>query len=349
MTLVTQNVLTSPISLQPTGRYSEAPSGQLRCCPGCGIVLDHFVHRLPGAVPTGWRGGAEPKAPATAPAVAAGDGDIFVVKEERAPAIVIREQTPVIRRSAIAGSPSPLPAMGGRPTIIVGISDSLPRALETINAVLTTAEPSQRDLRILVRRDRVDPATVPESYADQCSLFFGENMADMLRSALWGSRPHAGSWAIWLSGGVRIKSGDWLEQLDATVGAQPPDSRVGLLGVKRRTVLTGADAERQARWFQIASWHNGRPMRNKQGQSAPNGNEIHYVAGHFWAANIQAMRSSGFPDERLTNEGISVCLGEQMYQNGWNTKMFDGDNRIIGLAPPVAGKRSPMPPWYGVS
>lgn len=327
------NVLTDPVTppgVASESRYAGDPPGQLSCCPGCGIVLDHFLHKSFREPPGSWT-------------------PLDAAEDSGAPQLPTPPDELYVPKARTAGKTEPGPSSGFRPThldpttVIISCRETEPiRIGRLIQSVLSSVPAKSSDVRVIAPRE----CKLPER--DDLVAYRTDSTAEGLRLALNDAdRPIRSEWLIWISDSANIKDHRWLAKLDETIGKQQDDARVGLVGVKRRTVLSGPGSEKAASWFRGAKWHQGRDFRNRLGQPAPNGNEIHYVLGHFWAARVIAIQQCGVPDARLSNAGIHVCIGEQMYQGGWHTKMFDGDHRLVGVVPPPPGKGLPKPPWYG--
>ena len=65
------------------------------------------------------------------------------------------------------------------------------------------------------------------------------------------------------------------------------------------------------------------------GKPSPNGDKVIFVAGGFWALSTEAMRASNIPDPELGHNGGDVLIGEQLYQNGFDLKAWNGQKQFI--------------------
>jgi GT2 family glycosyltransferase len=82
-------------------------------------------------------------------------------------------------------------------------------------------------------------------------------------------------------------------------------------------------------WVKAAAWYRGRDFRDKVGNQAPNGFKIHFASGSCWMIRTQCIQECGIPDIRLQHNGGDICIGEQIWQNGWNLKNWNSDKRIV--------------------
>lgn len=334
------------ISAPPTGRY-RSPGAPIRCCPGCGMVVEHFLT-------------VERPSPAPSVVVATeiDDGEIFgepltlpappvLLRKPAAPEPVIAPKPFQVKpaRELLAGGDGWAafddPLIGGKFSVLVSLEGREHRPmLRTIRSVLDSIPEDRRDLHITYWDVSEETMSVLERLPAALHKMEQPGRAKALAQIL-SPETKLEKYLVWFSDLAHAKTNDWALKLVDTILRQPPESAVGFYGVKRREVFKNNTLN----WFRNASWFRGRPFRNKRGAPSPNGNEIHYTLGHFWAASVAALRGAGVPDARLETAGLNVCIGEQLYQAGWNTKMFDGDSRMIGISAPHAQNRT-VAPWY---
>jgi hypothetical protein len=86
---------------------------------------------------------------------------------------------------------------------------------------------------------------------------------------------------------------------------------------------------KHADWIKKADWYRGKQFRDRSGKTAVNGNKVFFVTGSFWAMKTEAITKANIPDVRLTHNGGDVCIGEQMWQNGYTFKNWNGDKKIV--------------------
>ena len=269
--------------------------------------------------------------------------------------IAMQKEQPKTATVAAAGNHELLddPRIGGKVTICVLLYgensekfDHLHR--RCLNSIVSTVPPSRMDLRIamnqtaLSTQNYVKTLPVSKTYID----YKNRRKYPAMREMFWDKEdPITTRWVIWFDDDSYVRNPSWLQALAECILAQPESSNVGMLGQKMRHPLRGVNTNKDPRdWFKAGSWWKGREFRNKRGQPAPNGDQIHFVVGGFWAISLEAIKACDIPDTRLRHNGGDCLIGEQLYQNGFQMKQFNDEKKFVHTsAAPRRGYREKFP------
>jgi ADP-heptose:LPS heptosyltransferase len=139
--------------------------------------------------------------------------------------------------------------------------------------------------------------------------------------------PITTKWVIWFDDDTMADVDNyWLDKMgQAAIDAIRSDPKVGMLGARYFYSMNKPHID----WVKAAAWYRGRDFRDKVGNQAPNGFKIHFASGSCWMIRTQCIQECGIPDIRLQHNGGDICIGEQIWQNGWSLKNWNSDKRIV--------------------
>jgi ADP-heptose:LPS heptosyltransferase len=139
--------------------------------------------------------------------------------------------------------------------------------------------------------------------------------------------PITTKWVVWFDDDTMCDVDKlWFDKLCSTImSSEIADPKVGAIG----PIYHFALAPKHAKWVKDAKWYKGKMFRNVTNREASNGNRVFFVTGSFWAMKAEAIRTAMIPDERLLNNGGDVCIGEQLWQNGYTMKHWNGDKKTV--------------------
>jgi hypothetical protein len=150
-------------------------------------------------------------------------------------------------------------------------------------------------------------------------------------------------WTVWFDDDTMCDvDQQWFDKMTAALHqAVVKDPKVGMLGSRYFFKMSPKHAD----WVKKASWYTGRPFRDKSGAEAPNGDKIHFGTGSFWVLRTDLITRCDIPDPRITHNGGDICIGEQIWQQGYNLKHWNGDKKTVlwssvkrrGLSEPIFG------------
>lgn len=135
------------------------------------------------------------------------------------------------------------------------------------------------------------------------------------------------NWTIWFDDDTMADVDNyWLEKLcQVAIDHSRLDSKLGMIGSRYFFSMNKPHMD----WVKEASWYKGREFRDKAGNQAPNGFKIHFASGSCWMVKSSCIVECDIPDVRLSHNGGDICIGEQIWQNGWNLKNWNNDKRVI--------------------
>lgn len=157
------------------------------------------------------------------------------------------------------------------------------------------------------------------------------------------NHPIATPWTVWFDDDTMCDvDPNWFAKMATALRqAAVKDPKVGMLGSRYFFKMMPKHAE----WVKKADWYTGRPFRDKAGAEAPNGDKIHFGTGSFWVLRTDLIAKCNIPDPRITHNGGDICIGEQIWQQGYNLKHWNGDKKTVlwssvkrrGLSEPIFG------------
>lgn len=221
------------------------------------------------------------------------------------------------------------PYVGGKFTLFVlGFGDDLGLIDRCLTSIIETCPPHRFDLRVALNQ----PSPRVEAFVAALGKLVTAVYVDRgdrrkypaMREMFWDARhPVATPYLCWFDDDSWCRKKDWMVLLTQAIVANHPH-QCRLYGAKYIHDLAQVKrpgALREA-WFHAASWWRGVPLYAANGKrQVPNGSEIVFASGGFWALSTSAMREAGVPDERLVHNGGDILTGAQMTQAGY--KVFD--------------------------
>lgn len=247
------------------------------------------------------------------------------------------------------------PYVGGRFTLFVlGYGDNLGLIERCIGSILDTCPRHRFDLRVALNQPSprvlafvkgMVGSTVTKMYLDT-----GERRKyPAMREMFWDKAcPIDTPYLCWFDDDSWCRKNDWMIKLTESIRANHPNQgRLygawhyhDLMGVKR----PGAPREN---WFKEATWWRGRNLYTGQGQRmAPNGSQIVFASGGFWALATHVVREADIPDVRLNHNGGDITIGCQVTQAGYKVVNFSpkpGKEIIAWSDSPRRGFREDFP------
>lgn len=350
-----------PVS-KAKGTYQNPPDGQIPDwkCPHCGTNLEHFK--------TSERVVAVPETKAEKPLdvktlEAVAEGDLFVqnvppqvvrefeqvqtgqARPEKRDTHVIPGMTPKPKPAPKPPAPQPdrnnhlsvldNPIIGGKVTICVLLYGQEHYALHRrcLTSICETVPPSRMDLRVACNQVGLETTNylrslpITKIYED----FKNRRKYPAMREMFWDDSCRIDTnYVVWFDDDSYVLNPQWLGVLGQVITAQRPKDRVGCYGHKMIHPLNSRPSTGDPRqWFRNADWFRGKSFQDKQGRDSPNGMMVHFPVGGFWCISTEAIRSCNIPDTRLNHNGGDVCIGEQLHQNGFKTKMFNEKKQYI--------------------
>jgi hypothetical protein len=223
-------------------------------------------------------------------------------------------------------------AIGGKLTVAVLLyGDFFDLHQRCVNSILATVPADRLDLRIAGnqlggRSERfVQNLPATKLYLDCGSRRKYPAMRQMFYDP---DCPIETTWLCWFDDDSYVRSPAWLTALSDSIAQLPRDGRTAMFGQCMFHPLRAPGKDPRT-WFQQASWYRGRPFRDRRGAEAPNGDCIHFITGGFWCVSVAALKACDIPDIRLNHNGGDICIGEQLWQNGYRLQAFNPNKTLI--------------------
>lgn len=221
------------------------------------------------------------------------------------------------------------PYIGGKLTLFaLGFGDHIGIIERCLNSIFATCPPRRIDVRVALNqpskrvRDYVDGfgTQIRKVYVDDGSRRKYPAMRQMFHDP---ECPVETKYLCWFDDDSWCRDKNWLSKLaDAIVANHANGGR--LYGAKYTHDLMGGPTPADSvAWFRAASWWRGLPLHADKGRrTSPNGSEIVFASGGFWALDTSVMRTAEIPDARLSHNGGDVTIGLQVAQAGYKTVDF---------------------------
>lgn len=224
------------------------------------------------------------------------------------------------------------PYVGGMFTLFaLGFGDNLGLIERCLGSILDTCPRHRFDLRVALNQpsDRVvryvnglkDGGAVTKVYMDFKDRKKYPAMRTMFRDT---DHPITTPYVCWFDDDSWCRRPDWMPLLaQKIITNHPQQGRLygawmyhDLAGVKRE----GAPKDK---WFKDAPWWKGRQLYSAGGRRlSPNGSQIVFASGGFWALSTEVIREQDIPDARLNHNGGDITIGAQVTQAGYKVVDF---------------------------
>ena len=225
------------------------------------------------------------------------------------------------------------PYVGGRFTLFaLGFGDQYDLLERCLSSIVNTCPRHRFDLRVALNQPSPrlqeyvtglrNAGVVHRMYVDHKERRKYPAMREMFHD------PHCPietPYVCWFDDDSWCRKDDWMVTLARTIVANHPHQG-RLYGAKMYHDLAKVKRRPEAlreKWFQRAKWWKGRHLYAGGGQRlSPNGSEIVFVAGAFWALATHLIRDADVPDERLNHNGGDITIGCQVTQAGYKVVDF---------------------------
>ena len=224
------------------------------------------------------------------------------------------------------------PYIGGRFTLFVlGFGDNLGLMQRCVESIVNTCPEGRFDLRVALNQPNnklsdyvgtlVETKVVTKVYTD----YGARRKYPAMREMFWDKLcPITTPYVCWFDDDSWCRQKDWMIQLAQLIIANHPQQG-RLYGAKmvHDIMPYRKSGRRPERWFQMADWWRGRPFFTAGGsRTSPNGSQIVFASGGFWALSTEAIKDANIPDVRLNHNGGDITIGAQVTQAGYKVVDF---------------------------
>ncbi len=223
------------------------------------------------------------------------------------------------------------PYIGGKFTVcICCYGDHLDLAQRCIDSILSNSPGHRIDLRIALNQPskRVldyfmgfDTRTFANIYLNRGD----RKKYPAMRELFWDhTHPITTPYVLWFDDDSHVIDKDWLIQLGECI-VKNHGLGCRLYGTKLVHNLKAYQQQgfHPEKWFQEAPWWHERWLHEAYGtRESPQGKEILFVTGGFWALALEAIRAADIPDRRLELSGGDITIGAQVTQAGFTIMDF---------------------------
>lgn len=228
--------------------------------------------------------------------------------------------------------------LGGKVTIcVLGYGDHLHLLKRCLGSILDTVPRQYREVRLALNQPSKEmlayatgfPAEdVRKLYVDGGERRKYPAMREMFQDH---DRPIATPYVLWFDDDSWAADPLWLPRLARTIGKNH-DAGCRLYGARfvHDLVPYRRQGRKPEKWFQAAPWWKGKHLHTAGGlTTAPNGSQIVFASGGFWAMASHLIYDAGIPDARLNHNGGDITIGAQVTQAGFKVYNFDPSKKHV--------------------
>jgi hypothetical protein len=229
------------------------------------------------------------------------------------------------------------PFIGGKFTVCILLYGDYPAlAQRCLGSILDHTPPGRLDIRVAANQvsrrtwdylNGFTPATITRIYPDWSDPNDPQarKKYPAMREMFWDDTcPITTSYVIWFDDDSHVVSSDWLDLLaERIVQGHPHGCRLYGPRYVHDLMYFRKRGYHPEKWFQQAPWWRQRWLHMERGtRLAPNGSQIVFATGSFWALATEAIRAAHIPDQRLVHNGGDICIGAQVHQAGFKLADF---------------------------
>lgn len=225
--------------------------------------------------------------------------------------------------------------IGGQYTVFVlCYGDHTDLAKTCLSSILDTTPPDVLDIRVICHE------VVPETMAYLRSLPLTKiyehpknrgKYVSMREAFNDPELPINTNYVLWFDDDTKVVRADWLQSLSHMINANHPHGN-RMYGTKyyHDINMFAKNGNQPKTWFESAEWWKGRHMLVRgTRQEAPNGSQIEFAVGYFWALATETIRLGDIPDKRLNHNGGDCAIGEQVHQTGAKIATFNVNKQFV--------------------
>jgi len=225
------------------------------------------------------------------------------------------------------------PIIGGSMTICVLMYGDYPEMHRScLGNILKTTAKDRRQIRVatnaLCTKTRLWLEQLKEEGHIHTLINNTENKKKYpaMRQLFWDpDNPITTKWIVWFDDDtIANRNMNWYPDLAHKIIAEYP-KKARMVGDLYFFQLHTS----QIAWAASRPWWRGRQLQTKNRQPAPNGTNIWFAAGGFWALETAAMRAAGIPDPDIGNNGGDYMVGLQIWQQGYHTAAWNSGKRQV--------------------
>lgn len=243
------------------------------------------------------------------------------------------------------------PYVGGKFTaFVLGFGDHVDLVRRCLNSIIDTVPEHRIEIRVALNQ----PSPAMAQFVHDCprvtQIYGGDSsrrkypaMRTMFHDK---DNPIKTDYILWFDDDSWCRDPLWLVKLSEAITLNHPQ-QCRLFGPKYIHDLAPLrkGGKTPDAWFMNAPWWRGRPLYTAGGNRiAPNGSQIPFSSGGFWAMATHVIDEAGIPDTRLNHNGGDITIGCQVVQAGYKVFDFDPKKQFVRWSDaPRRGYREAFP------
>lgn len=224
------------------------------------------------------------------------------------------------------------PYIGGKFTLFaLSFGDELPLLERCLGSIINTCPRHRYDLRVALNKPSPGlSAYVRNLHKDGIVSKIYETDQERrkypaMREMFWDKdHPITTPYLCWFDDDSWCRKEDWMVRLAQAIllNHNQQGRLYGYRVFHDLATIKRPDALKD-KWFKTARWWRGRHLYSNNGRRlTPNGSQIVFASGGFWALSTEVMRSADIPDVRLNHNGGDATIGCQVTQAGFKVVDF---------------------------
>jgi len=236
--------------------------------------------------------------------------------------------TPILRED-----PFDDPIIGGSMTICILMYGNYPDMHRAcLGSILKTTSPLRRQIRIVTNQLCMETRAWLERLRDDGTVHTlvlndgNRKKYPAMRQLFWDeTNPIETNWLVWFDDdSIANRDLEWYPKLANKIISE----------YHRKARMVGdlwfwTFKPSQIEWAKTRPWWRGRHLQTKQKTEAPNGQNIWFAAGGFWALETATMRQAGIPDPEIGHNGGDYVVGLQLWQQGYRTAAWNHGKKHV--------------------
>jgi hypothetical protein len=247
------------------------------------------------------------------------------------------------------------PYVGGRFTLFVlGFGDNLSLMERCIDSIVTSCPSHRFDLRLGLNQPsdpllRYAESLQRDGIATKIYVDTGSRRKyPAMREMFWDNDcPIETPYVCWFDDDSWCRHKDWMVALANSIRLNHPQQG-RLYGARMYhdiSKIKRPEALRE-KWFKAGSWWRNRPLYTNNGRRlVPNGSQIVFASGGFWALATHVIREADIPDPRLNHNGGDITIGGQVTQAGYKVVDFSSKKELIAWSDATRRGFAETFPW----
>jgi hypothetical protein len=222
-------------------------------------------------------------------------------------------------------------------------NSQLPQQKACLDSFLTTTQPDQLDVRVVMIGADNDTRKLVQDYIKEGfvsqAYVFSQNtdkFAAMARVFNDNACHITSTWVLWADDCVLADSRPtWFNETMQAITTGRNTHGAHLFGSKYGQAVSPDFRD----WIKSAGWYKKKQLRNRKGLPDAAGTLTYFVQPQCFIVSREAIDTAQLPDPRANDQCGAAIIGEQIHQAGFSVRQFNNDGQLLRCLdkPSIAG------------